>query len=118
MISLDALSNRCWGRENRQALDGCKVLRIVSGQRNTQLHGRRRNPGIGERDRSALPLARAFNSCPQSGGLIVRHQKRKRARNRCIKSRRLGPQFFTSMPYSISASVINETANGQPARSG
>jgi len=71
---------------------------------------------------SANVMGRPFFSHP----LLIRAHARavsvssrrdvKRVRKRCINSRRPEPQFFTSIQYSISASVIKEIARGRPAR--
>jgi hypothetical protein len=53
---------------------------IVSNQRNIQLQGGCRNPGISEGDRSALALAAAFDPRPKYGSLSVWQQRREAAK--------------------------------------
>lgn len=80
---LNGFSDRCWSREDLQILDGCEITRIVRRQRNIQLHGRRRNPGIREHNRPALLLAgaldRAHNrAVSASGSRGVRRVRKRR----------------------------------------
>lgn len=103
--------------QDRHSIDGIIVAGVVRHQRHTELlDGGRSDPGIcnviGRPFLLQLCLIRAQMAAVSVSGSSGVNRPRKRR----ISSRRPPPQFFTSMPYSISARLISETASDLPAR--